>query len=245
MAGPDGNPANFMSTQWSVVCCAGDSKLPDARQALSSLCVVYWYPIYSFFRRQVSTASEAEDLTQGFFAHLLEKKLIARVDRDKGRFRTYLLTCCHNYLANRRKYERAKRRSGDKFAESIDAVSAEERYRVEPSDGMTPDALFDRQWAIAVIHQAMTALEKEYRESNELDLFQRLKPVLTKDPEVATYAEIAADLGTTENVIKKSVIQARQRFRELLRAQVSDMLGSPDEVDEEIRELFKALSAGL
>jgi RNA polymerase sigma-70 factor (ECF subfamily) len=229
----------FSSTCWSLVLLAREG----ADAALETLCRTYWYPLHAYIRRKVVSTQEAEDLTQEFFTRLLEKDFLASVDRYKGRFRSFLLACCQHFLANERDRARAKKRGGGRPTLSLDFASAAERYRLEPADTLTPERLFDRRWALTLLDVVLDQLGREFHDANKSPLFDRLKPTLIGATDALSNAQIAADLAMTEAAVKKAAQRLRHRYRDLLREQIAATLDDPDEVDDEIRELFAALSA--
>jgi RNA polymerase sigma-70 factor (ECF subfamily) len=210
----DRAPAGFASTQWGLVARAGDPAAPQAREALAALCAAYWYPIYAYLRRRTGDAESALDLAQGFFADLLARNAVSVADPARGKFRTLLLRCCDNYLANQRDAARAGKRGGGRQPLSLDLAAADERYRREPADLATPEALYRRRWALT----------------------------LTAEPNAPAYATVAAALGMSEPAVKKASQRLRQRYGELLRRQIASTVAGPDQVEEEIRELFAAVA---
>jgi RNA polymerase sigma factor (sigma-70 family) len=233
--------SSFPTTLWTVVLRAGRDEPAQARSALAQLCQGYWYPLYSFIRRRGHSPHDAQDLTQEFFAHLLEKHALGRVDPKHGRFRTFLLASLKNFLANDWDKAHALKRGGGQSIVSLDQDSAESRYRLEPSHAMTPDRHFERQWTMTVLDQVLAALRNECHSEGKGDLFEELKAVLTGQP--GAYADIAARLHRSEGAIKVAVHRLRQRYRELMRAHIAETVGD-GEVDDELRQLLAALSGG-
>jgi RNA polymerase sigma-70 factor (ECF subfamily) len=243
--GPGGaSEARFPTTHWSRVIAAGDPAHPEARAALAELCAVYWYPIYAYVRRKGHDHERALDLTQGYFARLLEKGVVAAADRRKGRLRNFLRTDCDFFLADRRDHDRAKKRGGAVAMVPIDADDAERRYRIEPLDVQTPELLFDRTWALALLDRVLDLLRQEYVTSGRADWFGELEVVVADGQNAPTYATIAARLGTTESAVQSAVLRLRRRVRELVRGQIAATLDdpSPEEVEAEIRALFTTLA---
>jgi RNA polymerase sigma-70 factor (ECF subfamily) len=222
----------FAATRWTVVLAAGQQTSQESRRALEELCRIYWYPLYAYVRRSGYDALTAEDLTQEFFARLLAKKSLADVEREKGKFRSFLLASLKHFLANEWDRARAQKRGGGQTFISLDA---ETRYRQEPMDELSADKLLDRQWALALLEQVLARLEAE-----EFAGFEHLKVYLTAGKEAIPYAEAAARLGTTEGAVKVAVHRLRKRYRALLREEIAHTVASPAEVDEEIRHLFAA-----
>jgi RNA polymerase sigma-70 factor (ECF subfamily) len=192
---PRGDP--FATTQWSLVLLARERASPQADAALAALCRTYWYPLYAYVRRQVPNAEQAEDLTQEFFAQLLEKDFLHSVDRSRGRFRAFLLACCKHFLANERDRAAARKRGGDCSILSLDFQSAADRYRLEPADTMTPEKLFERRWALTLLGQALEQLGREFRQAGKSDLFERLKGTLVGAAGQLSHAQVGAALGMT------------------------------------------------
>ncbi len=247
MSDPEANPsakAPFPTTRWSRVAAAVDPAEPGARAALEELCRAYWYPLYAFIRREGCGPDEAADLTQEYFARLLDTGLLARADRKKGRFRAFLRTDCGFFLAHRAERDRARKRGGGAAPLSIDARDAEGRYLREPADpGLTPDRLFDRAWALRLLDSVLEHLAREYADSGRAAQFESLQFVLSAGPRPVSYATLAARLGTTEGAVQAAVQRLRRRYRDVLREQVAATLENPDEsaVEEELRDLFAAL----
>jgi RNA polymerase sigma factor (sigma-70 family) len=229
----------FHTTQWSLIAAAGDGAAPESRQALADLCGQYWYPVYAYVRRRGNDRHKAEDLTQAFFTRLLETNDLAAADRTRGRFRTFLLTACQHFLANRHDYETAQRRGGGVKPLPIDFGEGEERFTREPADPHTAEADFERRWALTLLDQTLRELRAEYIESGKANLFDTLKPVLTGD--AVGYQELGRQLNLNEGAVKVAVHRLRQRYRDKLRAVIADTVDKPDDVDDEIRDLFAAL----
>jgi RNA polymerase sigma-70 factor (ECF subfamily) len=243
---PDGSeqplrPDPFATTQWSLVLLARERATPESDEALSVLCRAYWYPLYAFIRRQVPTAEQAEDLTQEFFARLLEKDFLRTVDRSRGRFRAFLLACCKHFLANERDRASARKRGGGCAILSLDFQSAADRYRREPPDTLTPEKLFERRWALTLLDQALEQLGREFAQTDRSELFERLKGTLVGGPDQPSHAEIGAALGMTEAAVKKAAQRLRERYRAILRGLIAATVADPGEIDGEIRMLFTAL----
>ncbi len=238
------HPADrFPTTHWSRVVAAADSACPGARAALEALCAAYWYPIYAFIRRRGHPADQALDLTQEYFARLIEADVLAAADRRKGRFRAFLRTDCGFFLGRSRERDRAAKRGSGRVPLSIDARDAEGRYLREPADGLTPERLFDRSWALGLLDDALGRLACEYADSGRAAQFDALQAVLSRGPQAVPYAELAARLGTTEASVQQAVLRMRRRYRAILREQVAATLDDPSEaaINDEIRDLFAAL----
>jgi len=235
--------AQFTPTHWSMVlAAAGHSDSTHARDALEKLCRNYWLPIYVFIRRRGHDAHDAQDLTQEFFARLLEKNFLAGVDREKGRFRSFLLASVKHFLANEWDKASAQKRGGGRIPISIDAAAAESSFGLEPASAMTPERIFERRWALALLDQVLRRLREEYTRDGKAEQFEQLKPTLTEASRSVPYAQIAVHLGASEGAVKVAVHRLRQRYRELLRAEIADTVASPAEIDDEIRNLFAALA---
>jgi RNA polymerase sigma factor (sigma-70 family) len=232
---------NFPTTLWTVVLHAGRDESAQAQAALAQLCQAYWYPLYSFVRRQGYSPHDAEDLTQAFFAQLLEKRGLKRVDPEQGRFRTFLLASLKNFLANDWDRAHALKRGGGRTIVSLAEECAESRYQLEPSNAMTPDRCFERQWAMTLLDQVLDALREEYHAEDKGDLFEELKAVFIGQP--GAYAVMAARLQRSEGAIKTAVHRLRRRYRELMRARIAETVGEGEgDVEDELRHLLAVLS---
>jgi RNA polymerase sigma-70 factor (ECF subfamily) len=231
----------FDTTHWSVIIAARDRGSSEARAALGELCRAYWYPLYAFIRHRGHDHQSAEDLTQSFFARLLESNDLARVDRSKGRFRAFLLAACKNFLANEHDRCRARKRGGDRALLSIDHAVAARCYDMEPVHWLTAEALFARRWAILLLDQTMEDLRADFSRSGQSERFEALKSTLTGDH--VPYSELAARLNMTVGAVQVAVHRLRQRYREALRARIGATVGDPSQIDDEIRELFAALES--
>jgi RNA polymerase sigma-70 factor (ECF subfamily) len=226
-----------------VVLAAGHGDSTQARAALEELCRTYWYPLYAFVRRQGHGPAEAQDLTQEFLARLLARQDLAAVDRAKGKFRSFLLASLTHFLANEWDKARARKRGGGQAPVSLDAETAEARYRLEPADTMSADRVFERRWALTLLDQVLERLRAEAVAEGKGQRFEALKAALVGDEAALPYARIAARLGLSEGAVKVAVHRLRQRYRELLRAEIANTVAGPEQVDEELRHLFQALSA--
>jgi RNA polymerase sigma-70 factor (ECF subfamily) len=228
------------TTRWSLVAAAKDPAAPHAREALAELCRLYWFPVYAYVRRRGHDHHAAQDLTQAFFARLLERNDLAAADRSRGRFRSYLLTSCQHFLSNERDRQMAKKRGGGRTRLPLDFADADGRYSREPADEQTPERAFDRQWALGLLDRAIGELRAEYADSGRAKLFDALKGCLAGGAGVP-YADLAGQLGMTEGAMKVAVHRLRQRYRDRLRSVIADTVATPEEVDDEIRDLFAAL----
>ena len=240
---PESNIGRFALTHWSVVLAAGRSDSTHARTALEKLCRTYWPPIYAFVRRQGHNPHDAQDLTQEFFARLLARKSLADVDRAKGRFRSFLLASLKHFLANEWDKARAEKRGGGQVLIPIDAQAAESSCGIDPADQVTAEKMFERRWALTLLERVLLRLRDEHAHDGKAELFEQLKITLTEASRSVPYAEIATRLAMSEGAVKVAVHRLRQRYRELLRAEIADTVASPAEVEEEIRALFSALAA--
>jgi RNA polymerase sigma-70 factor (ECF subfamily) len=230
----------FQATQWSVVLdAAGDDSRAGA--ALATLCKAYWRPLYAFARRSGLSPHDAEDATQGFFEHLLSQRALLAVDREKGRFRSFLLASVKNFLSHQREAAGALKRGGGAHMIELDAHDAEERYAIEPAHDDSPDRLFDRHWARTVLDRAQSRLRSEYDSAGKLPLFDALRPALASARAILAYGDLGAALGMSEGALKVAAHRLRERYRAVLRAEVADTVAAPADVDAELRHLIEAL----
>lgn len=236
-----GGKAQFAATRWSIVRAAGgDHDAANTRRALEELIQAYWFPLYAFLRRQGQPPAEAEDLVQGFLTRLMEKQDLARVDRAKGRFRSFLLASLKHFLVNEYHKKRALKRGGGRVV-SLDALDAEARYAVEATDDMTPDRLFDRRWALAVLDHVLSRLRRQYADADKAAMFETIKDCLAPRRERLPYARLAEGLGMTHGALRVAVHRMRRRYRDLLRDEIAQTVDSPQQVDEEIAYLLNCL----
>jgi DNA-directed RNA polymerase specialized sigma24 family protein len=234
--------ARFTTTRWSVVLAAKARLCPDGRQALETLCQAYWYPLYAFVRRQGENPQDAADLTQEFFTRLLEKDWLADVHREKGRFRDFLLAALKHFLSKERHRASARIRGGLCRIVPLDVETAETRYRLESQDPIHPDLVFERQWALTLLAEVSRCLKEEYVQAGKAGLFAALEPYLSARKGEQPCAILAGHLGMTEGAVRVAAHRLRRRYREVLRARITDTVSSPDQVDEEIRHLLEALA---
>jgi RNA polymerase sigma-70 factor (ECF subfamily) len=232
----------FTTTHWSIVLSAQDPASPQADEALEKLCRSYWYPLYVFVRRQGHDEAAAKDLTQGFFAKLLEKNYLASVRPEKGKFRTFLLSAIKHFISDEWDKARAQKRGGDKVLVSLDDTTGEDRYRNEPVDLMDAEKLFERRWVLTLLAQARERLQEEYRAAGQAKLYERLQLFASGDKDMPSYAEVAPALQLSEGGLRSAVHRMRQRHRELVREEVAQTVSNPAEVDEEIRYLLRVIS---
>jgi RNA polymerase sigma-70 factor (ECF subfamily) len=231
----------FATTHWSVVLAAGRETPSEARDALASLCEAYWYPLYAFVRQRGFNSNDAQDLTQAFFTRLLEKRSLAAVDPAQGKFRSFLLVCMKNFLANEWDWSHAKRRGGGQTILSMETGMAEQRYLVESADCLTPERLFERRWALTILERALDRLRNFCVAAGKEKQFDHLQVYLGGKSGAPTYREMAAELDMTEDAVKTAVHRLRHRYRRELRAEIALTVGEPDQIDDEIRDLFAAL----
>jgi len=224
-----------------VLAAGGDHVDTDTRRALEELIQAYWFPLYAYVRRQGEPSAQAEDLVQGFLTRLLEKKNLARVDRAKGRFRSFLLASLKHFLANEYDKRCSLKRGGSVRVISLDALDAEARYAVEATHDMTPDRLFDRRWALAVLDQVLSRLRREYADAGKAAVFETIKDCLTPHRGRLSYARLAEGLGMTQGALKVAVHRMRRRYRDLLRDEIAQTVDSPEQVEEEIAYLLNCL----
>jgi len=234
----------FATTHWSVVIAAGRRQTPESDTALGTLCEIYWYPLYVYVRRQGHQPAEAQDLTQEFFARVLEKHYLQAADRERGRFRTFLLTAMKRFLQNERKRAAAQKRGGGRPILSIDFESGEERFQRELSDDWTPERVYERRWALTLLDHVLDQLERDYTEKGKGPLFERLRVFITATTTAPSYEELAAELEMTMGSVRVAVHRLRQRYRDLLRAEIANTVSNEDEVDEELDHLLSAIVGG-
>ena len=232
----------FTTTHWSVVVEA-QRPTPTAQAALEKLCRTYWRPIYGFVRRQGIEPEDAKDLTQGFFALLLERRDFDAVRKEKGRLRSYLLTSLKHFLTNERNRAKAIKRGEGQRLIPLDQLSERERLGFEPADTSTADEIYERRWALAFLDQVLTRLGNEYRKAGNVILFERLKALLTDEAGRPSQAQIAAELGMTENAVKQAFHRLRERYRELLREEIAHTVMTPGDIEDELRHLIAVLRA--
>jgi RNA polymerase sigma-70 factor (ECF subfamily) len=231
----------FVTTHWSLVMAAGNTESPEANEALETLCRIYWYPLYAYVRRKGHSAEDAQDLTQEFFARLLARNYLSVADRNKGKFRSFLLGSLEHFLAREWTKAHAQKRGGGRSNLSLNETDAENRYLIEPSHDWTPKKMFDRRWAITVLDQAMARLRHECMSNRKSDLFNKVECLLSGEKGEASYARIAADLNLSEAALKMAVLRLRRRYGELIRAEIAQTVATPEEAEEELHYLFAVL----
>src|SRR5215472_16586350 len=233
-------PREFNTTHWSVVLAArGESA--DAQVALEKLCRVYWYPLYAFVRRKGHNPQDTEDLIQGFFARLLQRKDLETVQRERGRLRSYLLVSLKHFVLNEQLRARAQKRGGGRPLISLDEVEAEKKFGQEPVDKSTPEKLFERRWALAILEKVLERLRQEHEATGRLRLFESLRSYLSDEPAEQSQAQIGAQLGLSTGAVKQAVRRLRQRYRELLHEEVANTVATAADIDDEVRHLVAVL----
>jgi RNA polymerase sigma factor (sigma-70 family) len=240
-AGDFPNNCAFVTTRWTVVLQAGQEQSLAASAALDKLCRAYWYPLYVFVRRQGYDPEQAQDLTQEFFYRLLQKQYLQAADRNRGRFRSFLLGSLKHFLANEWNRSQRLKRGGGTTVFSLDAEGVEQRYALEATDGLTPEKAYQRRWAQTLVEEVMTRLRTEFVKEGNSDRFELFKAFLVDDSP-RSQAEIGVQLGLSESAVKSGLFRMRQRYAELFREEISNTVANPAEVDEELRELFAALA---
>jgi len=231
----------FVTTRWSAVAAAGQDDSPRAHVALENLCQTYWYPLYAYVRRTGKSPEDAKDLTQAFFAVLLAHNSIAKVDRERGRFRSFLLAALKNFLVNEWEKSRALKRGGAMHFVPLQFDTAETRYAQPIAPGDTPDRAFDRQWALALLDAVLNRLRQEYSKAGKDHLFAGLKETLSGGRSDIPYRDMASRLGMSEGAVKVAAHRLRHRYRDLLREEIASTLADTGDVEAELRELFAAL----
>jgi RNA polymerase sigma-70 factor (ECF subfamily) len=234
---------HLASTRWSLVVAAGQRDLPESEAALASLCRLYWYPLYAYARRHLPTIEDAQDMTQAFFARLLERDYLRQADPQRGRFRSFLLTAFKHFLAKERERANAQKRGGGRKTLPLDFQNGERRYQQEPSHEATAEALYERGWALTLLEQALARLREEQTSAGKERLFECLKGTLTGEDAPRPYTELAAELGMSGGAIKVTVHRLRRRYGELLRAEIAQTVTAAEEIEDELRRLFAAVRA--
>ena len=236
-----GHVGSFATTQWSVVLLARNGQSPQAREALEQLCRTYWYALYAYIRRRGHPHEDAQDLTQGFFARLLEKNWLADIEQQGGRFRSFLLTALNRFLAGEYDRAQAVKRGGGRKIFSLDQLPVQERYLHEPATEETPEKAFERHWALTVLDEALTRLRHETMAAGRAQQFELLNPFLSREEGQGGYFTIAALLGMSPGAVGVAVHRLRRRYRELVREGIANTLTAPTQVEDEVRYLFTVL----
>ncbi len=220
---------------------AGETDTPQSSAALEELCRTYWYPLYVYIRRRGYGHEDAQDLTQGFLLQLLQRRSFARVDQKKGLFRSFLLAGLNYFLIDQKIRETAQKRGGGATVLSFDAQTADQRYRLEPAEELSPDKVFERQWALALLDKVLERLKREFRDTGKGELFERLRVFLVAGTARETYAPAASDLAMTPDAVKKAVHRMRSRYQELFREEIAHTVAEPAQLDDEMRHLCAVL----
>ncbi|PYJ92474.1 MAG: RNA polymerase subunit sigma-24 [Verrucomicrobia bacterium] len=242
MAGTQNGSVAFTTTHWSVVLEA-QGPTPAAQAALEKLCRTYWWPLYGFVRRQGYGPEEAQDLTQGFFALLLERRDLDVVRREKGRLRSYLLTSLKNFLGKAHRREMTIKRGEGRPLVPLEELLARERADLEPAHKLSADRIYERRWALTLLEQVLARLGEEYRVAGNARLFEQLKQKLTDESDRPSQAEIAQELSMNENAVKQAFYRLRQRYRLLLREEIAHTVALPGDVEDELRHFIAVLQA--
>jgi len=233
------SPRSFTETHWSKVILAGREDSHLAREALESLCARYWFPVYSFIRRKGLNPHDAEDLTQQFFARLLEKKVLANADRSKGRFRNFLLGALVHFLSNENRKDKTQKRGGGQSPITVESSTGEERYLSEPDPNLSPEECYDRMWAATLLETAFQRLQAEFEHAGQQSRFDYLKPFLGRHQTKQDYQEAAERLHMTPKSVQGAVFRLRQRYRQLVRMEVAETVVLNDEIEQELEQLFR------
>ena len=234
--------AKFTATHWSVVLAAGDSASATARPALEALCRTYWPPLYAFARRAGQSPDDARDLTQGFFARLVEKNWVAEADPDRGRFRTFLLTAFKRHIADAEDRAHAQKRGGQCQFVPLDPSTEESRLFLDPADRRTPETAYEERWAAALLDAVLARLREEFILQGRETLFDGLKSFLVGDPPGEGIASLAAHLGMNEGAARMSLTRMRQRYRQILRSEIAQTVADPRDIEDELRHLYRVLT---
>ncbi len=232
----------FIATRWTLVLKAARNDTTQARLALAQLCEMYWYPLYAWVRHKGYAPSDAEDLTQAFFVRVLQERFIEAADRQKGRFRSFLLTRLNHFLADEWDRVKAQKRGGGRVLISLDREAAETRYRIEVVDPRSPDKLFEYRWVMTLLERVFERLRHEYERAGKTALFEALKGCLIQARAAVAYPEVARQLDLSEGALRVDVHRLRRRYRELLRSEIAETVAGPEEVEEELRYLFRVLA---
>jgi RNA polymerase sigma-70 factor (ECF subfamily) len=239
----DSSTGIFATTHWSVVLAAGQQDTPQSTAALEQLCRTYWYPLYAHVRRRGYRPEDAQDLTQEFFARLLAKQWVSVADRQRGKFRTFLLGALDHFLANEWHRARTEKRGGGQVVFSLDGVAAERRYLLEPVDLADAACLYERRWALTLLDRVLERLRTEFSATGNQARFDQLQPCLLGDKAGQTYATLAAAWQTTEAAVKMTVSRMRRRYRELFLEEIAQTVSAPEEIQAEVRYLRTVLAS--
>ena len=233
--------AAFRTTKWSVILAARDGSPSESDRALASLCDAYWYPLYVFVRQLGNDPEQAQDLTQAYFVRLLEKDFLRDVEPSAGRFRSFLMVTMKHYLSNERQKEQALKRGGGTIKLSLDSQEAEDRYRFEPVDRLTPEEVYERRWALTVVGRVLAKIQQEYAAAGRGDRFEALKGYLKGEEPRVHYRKVAEQLEMSEPAVRVAVGRMRKRFGKLLWDEISETVANPEEVGDEVRHLLEVL----
>jgi RNA polymerase sigma factor (sigma-70 family) len=236
-----GHAGGFATTHWSLVLAAGRGASADAHAALAALCQTYWYALYVYVRRRGHQPDDAQDLTQEFFARLLEKHYLQSADPERGRFRSFLLTAFKRFLSKQRDRERAKRRGGGMKLLALDFEAGESRYSLELAHEVTAEKIYEQRWALTLLDRVFARLRDEFDQAGKQKEFNCWKVYLTGEAGTPSYRDLATELEMTEGAIKVAVHRLRRRYRDLVREEIAQTVAGPADVDEELRHLFAAL----
>jgi DNA-directed RNA polymerase specialized sigma24 family protein len=239
---PGTSRAKFQTTSWSLVLAAAVDPTTDSRRALEALCQIYWSPVYAFIRRNGYDRDQSQDLTQGFFTILLEKNYLRSADRERGRFRSFLLTSVKHFLANEWDKTKALKRGGGQVMLSIDPAATEAWYAPAAVEHTTPEDLFERRWALSLLEHVMARLRAEFTNAGRAEEFNRLVVFLHREPDAERYEAVAAEMGVSAGALRTSAYRLRRKYRKLLRAEIAETVATPEETDEEIRFLLSTLN---
>lgn len=234
--------SNFETTSWSLVLAASLNPTPDSRKALATLCQTYWNPVYAFIRRNGHSPDQSQDLTQGFFARLIEKNYLEDADRQRGRFRSFLLASVKHFLANEWDRSHALKRGQGQVPLSMDVIQAENWYVPAATEQVTPERLFEQRWALSLLERVMARLRAEFADAGKGELFESLAGFLNSDSDPARYEELAVKMGLSAGALRMSVHRMRRKYRRLLRAEIAETVSTPEEIDDEIRFLLATLN---
>ena len=240
---PQARAEAFSTTQWSVILRAADTENEGSKNAMESVCRACWYPIYAFVRRQGYTPEDAQDLTQGFFVHVLENNVLAHADKERGRFRSFLLGALRHFVSNEARKNRAEKRGGKVTFLSVDATEGEDRFGREIQDPATPEKLFQRNWAENLLRRASETLRADYERSHKLHLYEAIKPYLLGSANPDSYQEVADSLGISSGSLAVMVFRMRKRYGDILRQEIAQTVDDPADVQSEIRLLLEAVAS--
>jgi len=236
-----GAGAQFAATSWTDVLAAQRSGSPEAERALERLCVTYWYPLYAYIRRRGYDPEQASDLTQEFFYRLIRENYLGAVDRRRGKFRSFLLAALNHFLSNQRDHERAPKRGGGQAILSLDETDAEDRFKLEPASTLSPEKIFERNWFLTLLEQALNRLREEQAAAGKEQLFDHLRPFIIEDAASGDYNQVAAKAEMTANAVAVTVHRLRERYKKLLHEEIVRTVGDPSEIDDELHRFFAVL----